>query len=230
MIEPTSEDFPLIFRNDDGTRSKQAEEARKSPDGQHFLMSYELLKRDATELFAYIEPATQNLQAFSHRIYELFLRTSTEVEANFKHLFERNGKTFSKPDRGDIKEYRRAEATALLSQYEVRLNGWAIPLMEPFQSFSRENTGNCSPAWYRDYNKVKHNRWKNFPLANLGNAIESLAGLFVVLTVQYGKSIDNSMRYSNGSYKVVHGLFSISRFPNWKAFPIPRREHSGETP
>jgi hypothetical protein len=38
-----------------------------------------------------------------------------------------------------------------------------------------------SPDWWKAYNKVKHQRSEHFDHANLHNALNALAGLFVML-------------------------------------------------
>lgn len=39
----------------------------------------------------YIEPSDDNKDTYSHRIYELYLRTCTEFEANAKFILKSNG-------------------------------------------------------------------------------------------------------------------------------------------
>lgn len=44
-------------------------------------------------------------------------------------------------------------------------------------------------SWYQDYNQVKHNRYANFHLANLGNLMSAISGLLCILHVQYGEEM-----------------------------------------
>ena len=50
------------------------------------IMSARLIIDDFEHLFEYIEPHSSNLNVFSHRIYELLLRTCTEVESCCKGI------------------------------------------------------------------------------------------------------------------------------------------------
>lgn len=50
-----------------------------------------LIMDDLYEMFNYIEPDDSNLNVYSHRIYELLLRTATEVESNCKGILKANG-------------------------------------------------------------------------------------------------------------------------------------------
>lgn len=50
-----------------------------------------LIVRDLYEIFDFVEPCDANVVAYSHRIYELFLRTATEFESNCKGILNANG-------------------------------------------------------------------------------------------------------------------------------------------
>ena len=55
-----------------------------------------MILRDLNSLYDYIEPSDDNLGVYSHRIYELLLRTATEFETNCKGILKANG--YSKPE------------------------------------------------------------------------------------------------------------------------------------
>lgn len=54
-------------------------------------MAARLIINDFERLFGYIKPHKENENVFSHRIYELFMRTSTEVESCCKGILVANG-------------------------------------------------------------------------------------------------------------------------------------------
>ena len=58
---------------------------------QSLLTTAHLIIRDLYEIFNYVEPNDTNLSVFSHRIYELLLRTATEFESNCKGVLDANG-------------------------------------------------------------------------------------------------------------------------------------------
>jgi hypothetical protein len=51
--------------------------------------------------------------------------------------------------------------------------------LRPWKSWKQPKRPN--PEWWTAYNSVKHGRIKNEKLANLGNAINALAGLYVFM-------------------------------------------------
>lgn len=50
--------------------------------------------------------------------------------------------------------------------------------------------------WYQSYNKVKHNRYANFEMANLENLMNAMAALLSILYAQIGERMD--IGYSEG--------------------------------
>ena len=150
-----------------------------------------LIFQDLYELFNYIEPSDKNLNTFSHRLYELFLRIATEVESNFKGILLANG--YKKPK--GMEDYFKVASVARLSEYEVKFTRWSSPRM--FTPFAEWNsTTYTGLKWYQDYNKVKHNRYKYFELANLENVMTAMAALLSILYAQLGENMD--IGYSEG--------------------------------
>ena len=66
----------------------------KSPE--HYVRSFLLIQEDILRLFQFIEPSDINLQTYSFRIHELYMRICIEIEANFKAIFDEN--KYSKPE------------------------------------------------------------------------------------------------------------------------------------
>jgi hypothetical protein len=55
---------------------------RYANDRLELWRAYMLLEKDLLRLFEYVEPTDNNIQTYSHRTYELFLRAATEFETN----------------------------------------------------------------------------------------------------------------------------------------------------
>ena len=81
--------------------------------------------------------------------------------------------------------------------YDVEISFIDIKTIIPWENFNYPNNPNAnSPAWWRTYNDVKHNRTEIdkdthkefFTQANLQNVISAFAGLYV-LEKSYIKSI-----------------------------------------
>ncbi len=179
---------------------------------QSYLTTAHLIIRDLYELFNYVQPDDNNLDVFSHRIYELFLRTATEFEANCKAILSANGYT----GHGNltITDYFKIAAAAKLSDYTVTFGRWETT--HSFQPFATWNgTAYASLSWYQDYNSVKHNRHLNFSLANLTNLMNAIAGLLCILHAQFGEDMaevcfEQVTAIQNDQQKVETGTFIIS--------------------
>lgn len=154
-----------------------------------YLGSFRLLIDDLKEVCAFVQPADANLNTFSHRIYELFLRACTEFESASKQALVSKGN--SKPvGEMNINDYRTLEQHLKLEQFEVGLLFWqpAPSYVKPFASWS---TAQPPLSWYSDYNKVKHNRNTEFSVANLGNLRLAISGLFALLAQLHVFSDEN---------------------------------------
>ena len=177
-----------------------------------------LIVRDLYEVFNYVEPCDANQSMYSHRIYELFLRTATEFESNCKGILKANSYGKAVKDM-NIFDYFKIAPVAKLNEYKVVFERWS-----PFREFAPFATWNTSTyaglKWYQDYNEVKHNRYDNFALANLENLMNSVAGLICILHVQvgnnmsracfegFGSSQGNQTETSTGSFTITLPRFS----------------------
>ena len=151
------------------------------------FMATRLIIRDLNELFDYIEPDDENLKVHSHRIYELLLRTATEFEANCKGILKANN--YSKEEKcWDIKDYFKISRAARLSEYRVIFQRWSTS--HEFQPLLAWNPSRRETLlWYDAYNKVKHDRFKEFKSASLENLMNAVAGLLSILHAQYGEDM-----------------------------------------
>lgn len=146
------------------------------------LMAARLIVDDFERLFEFIEPHTSNENVFSHRIYELLLRTCTEVESCCKGILIANGHSAK-----DMSDYKKIEQATRLSGYTVQYTNWT-PSHYSVQPFASWATGSTL-SWYKAYNDVKHNRWQNFTLANLKNLLDAISGLLCIIHAQIGDEV-----------------------------------------
>ena len=151
------------------------------------LMTAQLIIDDLERLFEYVEPNTSNENVFSHRIYELFLRTCTEVESCCKGILLANGQAANNMD-----DYKKIEQATHLSAYTVRYSNW-LPSQYTTQPYASWATGGSLP-WYKAYNDVKHNRSQKFYLASLKNLLDSISGLLCIIHSQIGNSVQRVYR------------------------------------
>jgi hypothetical protein len=148
------------------------------------IRAFHLIVQDYLDILDYIEPNDNNEKVYSHRIYELFLRTCTEFESNCKSILSSN--KFSKAPRDwNIIDYFKINKASKLHEYKVQLDIWGptSKLLEPFQEWN--STTYAPLIWYRAYNNVKHNRNNNFHDASLENLTLALSALFTIIFSQY---------------------------------------------
>ena len=143
-----------------------------------------LIIDDYERIFEYIEPHTSNENVFSHRIYELLLRTCTEVESCCKGILRANGHAAN-----NMEDYKKIEQSSHLSGYTVEYSNW-LPTKYVTQPFANWVTGVSLP-WYKAYNDVKHNRCQNFSNASLKNLIDAISGLLCVIYAQIGDTVQH---------------------------------------
>ena len=156
-----------------------------------------LIVRDLYELFDYVEPCDANLSVYSHRIYELFLRTATEFESNCKGILKANGYTRHDKDMS-IKDYFKIAPVAKLPEYKVTFQRWST--IHEFSPFFTWNTASYAPLpWYQGYNNVKHDRYNNFSQASFENLMNAISGLLCILHAQIGSNMINACFEGFGS-------------------------------
>lgn len=158
------------------------EDERYANDRSMLCRSYKMLENDLKKVFEFIEPCDDNLNAYSHRLYELLLRACTEFETNSKRILESNGYVFN--GNPNITDYFKINKATKLSEYEVYLDYWRPnrKLVKPFDNW---NNGQHSLRWYQSYNLVKHDRQANFACASFENVINSVAAVLVILYAQF---------------------------------------------
>ncbi len=155
------------------------------------IRTYHTIEKDLRQIFDFIEPDDRNLTTFSTRLYEIFLRASTEFESNCKlilceNLYRRCEKNLSRCGKNlKIGDYKNIKKATRLLEYKIQLTVWANKplLLEPFSCWS--NCDSLTLNWYQEYNNVKHNRSTEFHCANLKNTIDAVAALFIVLFAQF---------------------------------------------
>jgi hypothetical protein len=156
----------------------------------YYTRAFMMIQEDIKRLFEYIEPSYINLKTYSYRIYELFMRTCIEIEANFKAIFKEN--TFTKEEKyWTIKDYRRINVSHHLYGYTATFPYWDGngSTFSPFKSWRDDSKLN----WYRAYQESKHDRQGKRSVANLENLLNAFCALYILLTAQF-----NTQTYDPG--------------------------------
>jgi hypothetical protein len=208
-------------------RESHLMDSRYASDKVELISAIRLLEKDLVRIFEYVEPTDRNKGTFSHRLYEILLRTCTEFETNCKRILSNNAyvKLDSKnriTDRWNIEDYWKINKSSKLSEYEVRVSTWSTPkIIKPFESW--HSTSEYVPlGWYQAYNDVKHNRSDKFELANIENVVMAISGVLVVLFSQFFASTFGDVHYmfeeSGGIYwhSGSNSIFLIKTPQSWK--------------
>lgn len=199
-------------------------EYAKSPE--HYTRAFSIIQNDLMKLLEFIEPADENLIAYSYRTHELLMRTCIEIEANFKAILREN--IFNPIDKKGrlrkegswtIRDYRKVNVTHHLSSYKVIIPIWSgeKSIFTPFKEWNSKS----SLSWYQAYNSSKHDRHNEFKKANFENLLNALSALVVILSSQFcAESFSTGNDFikleSNSYYNTesaIGGFFHIE-FPN----------------
>lgn len=145
---------------------------------------YGLVER-LNELLLYIEPEGAGLDAYGPKSRELLILAATEAENVWAQYMRRAKIMPSGPGYTTI-DYVRLGGPLYLSEYEVSLAAYShTPKVRPFQGWvSTQPTK--SLRWYEAYNKAKHDRAANLPLATLLRCVEAVAANLVLFSVRFG--------------------------------------------
>jgi hypothetical protein len=135
------------------------------------------------EVFRYLEPVSPHKGAYSHELRMLFVLACMEVESACKEILFANG-----TPRGmqlNMGDYRKLAPVMRLPEWEVRLStNTAYPPVAPFAAWAIAGSGSLS--WFQDHHAVKHGREQSLDKATLGNTIEAVAAVFIMLRAQFG--------------------------------------------
>jgi hypothetical protein len=143
------------------------------------------------EVFRYVEPAG-NRAAYGHEIRQLLILACTEVEAQCKAVLRantyqrvtKNGKLV--PEKNwNLGDFHKTARPLRLAGFKMKVRGHpTFPVLDPFDSWA---TATFAPLpWYSAYNKVKHDREREFPRATLENMVNAMAAVHVLIVAQFG--------------------------------------------
>jgi hypothetical protein len=147
------------------------------------------LEQDAERISRFIQFSTKNFEVFSIELARLLFAAASEFEvvgkllcstvtykpapSGFPPLRQRLNKSFPGLDRTRV----------FVPRYGLTL--------EPLKNFGF----NKDPDWWVAYSRVKHNRDSDFTLATLGHALNSIAGLLLLLLHLFVARAENAMTW-----------------------------------
>jgi hypothetical protein len=140
---------------------------------------FESLDDELHSLSRLIDFSRNNFPTYSVHLARLYLSICSEIDVVAKLLCARIAPS---EKAGNIDQYKTLITTSYpnFSALKIEMPGHELD----FQPWASWNTGK-NPSWWKSYNDVKHERDKFYRDANLGNVLESAAGLLVLLTYYY---------------------------------------------
>lgn len=140
-----------------------------------------ILIQKLQDILLYVEPSSEGLKTYSHKIRELLILSCTELESSFKAY--KFGKNMGMNDYIKILDF------VDLSKHKLSLVGYANPYKCcPFKNWDKKEPTK-SLKWYDAYNQVKHNKSDSFHLANLENCIDAIAANIVLFAIRYSPAM-----------------------------------------
>lgn len=176
-----------------------------------FLAEFHIIISDFQIILNFIEPSDENLKTFSHRIFELLLRTATSFEAVSKRILIHDGYR-TRPEKMNIKDYFTLNKAYKLSKYDLTIDSWrsGVKILDPYKPWQNDTYSRL--PWYTAYNNSKHDRHQNFKEANLENLLNAIGGLFILLYSQFGSDVFNNYQ-ENTDYDIDDRGFIF--YPNF---------------
>mgnify|MGYP001575632093 CR=1 FL=1 len=147
------------------------------PHWNYFLA----IERDMDVLSRYIEFDERNFGCFSIEIARVLLAAGAESDVVCKQLCQAVApQTAAK----NINDYIKVilDSTPKIASFQIDVPRFGLEL-HPWDELQK--SGNRVPLWWTAYNKIKHHRNSHYNLANLKNALNAVAGLFVVTLYHY---------------------------------------------
>lgn len=171
------------------------------------LNQLEILVDDLQNVFKTVAPTSKNLSCYGHNIRNIIILACTEIDAMMKNILKKNGCP-SKGRNYTTTDYVKLIDVLKLKEYKLSFRRYSdFSLLSPFINWNSLKPSE-SIKWYDDYNKIKHDREKNFKLATIENAINSVVAFAIVLISQFG--------YRNEHWNdIMSKVLEVSEEPQW---------------
>lgn len=173
--------------------------------------SLAILLSDLSSLFLAIEPHPKNAGTYSHRLRHLLCTACMEVESAWSSVLDANG--YQSQGNLTTRDYIRLKGPMKLDAWQLSLVGYPdYPAILPFQGWSAPNT-TSTLRWYDAYNKTKHQREQNLPLATLEHAIAAVAAALMLAGAQFGPEHWKAGIFKPGPY--AQTVMEFAAEPDW---------------
>ena len=144
------------------------------------------IERDLGEISRYIEFDDRNSNCFSIELAKVLLSAGAETDVVCKQLCK---EVNASSRAANILDYRAELTTAFptIPDFGVKLPRFGMSLT-PWEEWKNPDG---VPLWWTGYNKVKHQRHTHYHSASLKNALNAVAGLFVMVIYFYKEKAES---------------------------------------
>jgi hypothetical protein len=163
--------------------------------------AFHLLVQDFLRVCEFIEPADCHLHVYSHRLFELLLRTCTEFESLSKEILEAHG--LAQLDHLYVTHFVAIAPILELQRQKAIASFWR-PEAKTLSPFEDWTPANVSLPWYQGYNAVKHNRNAEFSQATLKNVRDAISAVFIIMArLGFVESTGSRMSAPGGTWQGI---------------------------
>ena len=146
----------------------------------NYLLSIE---NDLEEVSRFVEFHEDNFQCFSIEILRLLMAAAAEVDVVCKQICKIID---PKSKAGSINKYQEeiVKEYTSIPGFKVIMPRYGL-ILQPWQNWGVQKRN--PPLWWTAYNKIKHQRHTHYNRGNLENALNAVAGLFVMVIYLYSE-------------------------------------------
>jgi len=138
------------------------------------------IEEDLLRLSRFIEFHEANFGCFSLELARIILAAGAEVDVVRSQLCKQVKTHQQKSSRKSAMSLLLANNFPDLIRFEVRIPRFGL-VLHPWVDWDKDD----DPLWWQAYNEIKHKRNRSFNSANLKNALNAVAGLFVIILHYY---------------------------------------------
>lgn len=160
----------------------------------HYWNYAEILNEELGMTAQFVEPDISNYDTYSLMYTKIILSACSEVEIICRLLCQIIDKTcdYTSPkQRMQMKELSKALLTRFPNIHQAKTE--IVQKREyiyPFKEWEKNPKGNL--PWWKEYNLIKHYRFKHFGNATLGNALNSVSALIILNSYLYEITTNSS--------------------------------------
>lgn len=137
---------------------------------------YRLLEDDLIQLSNYVDFRQANLNTCSNRIAMLLVSTCALIDSTMRELYELDSTANMKSIANLLLNDPMFNCDTAIRVLPSLANGM---ILKPWSSLASGING-MVPSWWKAYNSLKHDRFRNYEQGTLENLLTAMSGLYSV--------------------------------------------------